>query len=147
MQTKTIKKTITIPAPKEKVWDVLINDKFLRIWYSEFGEGVYAETDWKVGSKAVFKDKAGEGLVSKVIQNKPNELLSMEFQGIIVKGKEDYESEIARAVKGGKEIYQLKEQGGATQLAIETDMEESMYDSMSEAWDNALVEIKELSSK
>jgi len=39
MKKEIIKKSIEVNSPKEKVWSVLLVDKFTRIWYSEFSEG------------------------------------------------------------------------------------------------------------
>lgn len=145
MEMKVITKSIEIMAPKEKVWKVLLDDKCTRIWYAEFSEGTHAETDWQVGSKAVFTDNSNSGMVSKVIVNKPGEMLSIEHQGIVMDGKEDYESEMAKAIKGGREIYLLSGKNGITQLSIESDMAEEMFESMSLSWGKALQKIKELS--
>jgi uncharacterized protein YndB with AHSA1/START domain len=142
---KTIKKSINISAPKEKVWDILLNDKFNRIWYAEFSEGTHAETDWKVGSKVVFKDNRQSGMIGKIIENKPDEALSIEYQGILNAGSEDYESAGAKQMKGGRETYQLSEKEGITKVSIESGMTEEYFDSMSLAWDKALQKIKELS--
>lgn len=147
MKSETIKKTIAINAPKEKVWAVLFDDNYTRAWYVEFGEGSKAETDWKIDSKALFTDNSGSGLIGKVIVNRPTEVLSLEYQGIVNDGKEDYSSPIAKSVKGGRETYRLTEKVGITHLAIECDMEESMFESMAIAWEKALLKIKELSEK
>lgn len=141
---KTIKNTIDIHAPKEKVWDVLLKDELNHIWYAEFMEGTHVETDWKVGSKAVFKDGTNSGMITKVIVNKPNEALSVEFQGALVNGVEDYDSAEAKGIKGGKETYQLSEKEGVTHLSIAADMDESYFESMSASWEKALQKIKEL---
>ncbi len=144
MEMQIIKKTIEIKASKEKVWDVLLQDQFNRIWYAEFSEGTYAETDWQVGSKAVFIDQSGSGLLSKVVINQPHEVLSLEHQGMISNGTEDYESVDAQAMKGTHETYRLTEKDGVTQLAIELDMGAEYYDFMAAAWEKALQKIKEL---
>lgn len=144
-EKQTIKKSIEINAPKEKVWNVLLNDKFTRIWYAEFSEGSHAETDWEIGSKAIFKDNSKSGIIGKIIENKANEVLSIEYEGILTDGKEDYESEDAAAVKGWLETYHLSEKNGVILLSIECDMPEKYFDTMSEAWQNALQKIKELS--
>lgn len=141
---KTIKKSIAIEAPKAKVWDTLLNDQFTRIWYAEFSEGSNAQTDWQVGSKAIFTDNSQCGMVTKVITNQPNEVLSLEYQGVIANGKEEYESEDAKQMKGGRETYRLSDTDGATQLSIESDMGEKYFDSMSEAWERALQKLKSL---
>jgi uncharacterized protein YndB with AHSA1/START domain len=142
---KTIKKSIAINASKEKVWEILLKDETTRIWYAEFSEGTHVDTDWNVGSKALFTDNSGDGIIGKIVENKNAELLSLEYQGAIVKGNEDYESDMARSVKGGMEIYNLAEINGVTNLTIACDMDENYFDMMSLAWDRALQKIKALS--
>ena len=147
MKTKRIKKSIEINAPKEKVWNVLLDDQYTRLWYAAFSEGSHAETDWKEGSKAVFTDNTHSGLISKVTKNKPYEVLSLEYQGVVTGGKEDYESQLAQEIKGGLESYQLTEKDGITSVSIESDMGEEFFDSMSDSWENALKKVKQLSEE
>ena len=141
----TISKTIGINAPKEIVWKVLTEDKFTSSWYSEFSPGTHADTDWKVGSKAIFTDNTHSGLIGKVIANNPYEHLSVEYQGILVDGVEDYTGMGATFVKGGLETYRLSEKNGSTILSIQCDMGEDLFHSMSEAWNRGLQQIKRLS--
>jgi len=143
-EIQTIKKTIIVNTPKEKVWTVLFQDNFTRIWFAAFGEGVYADTDWQLGTKARFMDSKGDGIMGTVIVNRLHEALSLEYDGFIKAGSEDYESEGAQAVKGTRETYRLSENHGSTQLTITSDMAEEYFDVMSAAWDNALEKIKEL---
>ena len=145
MDLQTIKKSIAINAPKEKVWSVLLNDESTRIWYAEFSEGSHADTDWRLGSKAVFTDKSKSGIVGKVIANKPYEVLSLEYEGVVKGGMEDYDSQEARNVKGSRETYKLSARNGDTNLSIECDMGSSYFEFMSSAWDKALQKIKNLS--
>jgi hypothetical protein len=100
-----------------------------------------------VGSKAMFTDNSGSGIVGRVVENKPNEVLSLEYEGEVVAGVEEYHSEIAKGVKGSRETYRLSEKGDITSLSIECDMAEQYFDYMSAAWDKALEKIKELASK
>jgi uncharacterized protein YndB with AHSA1/START domain len=144
MKLETIKKSIEINASKEKVWDVLLNDKFTRIWYAAFSEGSHADTDWKVGSKALFTDNTRSGLVGKVLTNQPHEIISLEYEGLVNDGIEDYESDIAKFVKGGLETYRLSEKNGVTHVSISCDMGMDYFESMSEAWEKGLQKVKEL---
>jgi PhnB protein len=144
MKVKTIKKSIDINAPKQQVWDVLVKDEYTRDWYSVFSPGSHVETDWKEGGKAVFSDHSNCGMVAKIIANKPNEELAFEYTGFLKDGEEDYESEGAKALKGGKEIYLLRGENGSTHLEIASDMGDEWYDSMSLAWDKALQKLKQL---
>lgn len=145
MEKKTIKKSIDISSTKEKVWDVLLNDNLTRIWYAEFSEGTHAETDWEIGSKAVFTDNSTKGIVGLIIENKPNEALSIEYTGVIEGGIEDYESDIAKEMKGAHETYLLSQKNGTTHLSISCDMPENCFEMMSLQWDKAILKIKELS--
>lgn len=144
MKTKQIKKSIDVKAPREKVWDVLMNEKFTKQWYAAFSESTHAQTDWRVGSKVVFVDNNKSGVFGKIIVNKPSEEVAIEYEGIVANGKEDYDSEIARAFKGAIERYKLAGTNGSTHVDIEVDMGEPYYDSMSAAWDKALQHIRKL---
>jgi uncharacterized protein YndB with AHSA1/START domain len=141
---QTIKKQILINASKEAVWNVLTQDRHNRIWYAAFSPGTYAETDWQVGSKAVFKDERACGMIGIIKESKPGELLSIEYTGEIKNGVEDYDSEAVQAFKGGKEIYRLKDVADGTRLDIAGDMAPAYFDWMAAAWDKALVIVKDL---
>ncbi|SEI58965.1 Activator of Hsp90 ATPase homolog 1-like protein [Dyadobacter koreensis] len=143
-EMKRIKKSVLINAPKEKVWDVLFTDRYTRIWYTAFGEGSRAETDWKVGSKAIFSDESNSGLIGEVIANEANEKLSVEYKGILNDNKEDYESDMANQIKGGRETYHISEEDGVTYLEIESDMGAEYFEEMSKAWVSALQKVKSL---
>ncbi|MBS1492378.1 MAG: SRPBCC domain-containing protein [Bacteroidetes bacterium] len=144
---KKIRKTIEINASKEKVWQVLTEDRYTRIWYAEFHPESHAVTDWKVGSTAYFQDNSGNGIVAKIIKNDPTEILSMEYTGMLVNGKEDYESDMAKDFAGGRETYIMNEKEGVTTLELEGDMNEEMYDMMSGLWEKAFAKFKELAEQ
>ena len=146
METQ-IKKSVEINASSEKVWNVLILDEYNREWYSAFSEGTHAETDWKVGSKVVFFDKSKDGMIGKIIENEPGKSLVIEYDSVIMQGLEDYDSEVAKKVKGGQESYILTDVDGATNLAISSDMDPEYYEMMSEQWDVALEKIKTLAEQ
>ena len=144
METLVINKSIAIDAAAEKVWDVLFQDHFNRIWYAEFSPGTYAITDWQVGSKVVFLDISQSGIIGKIVESNPFKILSLEYTGILVSGVEDYDTEDAHALKGDREIYNLEEEDGKVKLNITGDMAEQYYEAMSASWEKALLKIKEL---
>src|SRR6188508_3009161 len=80
--------TVKINAPKEKVWEVLWNDKTYREWTSVFSEGSYAVSDWKEGSKVQFLGPEGGGMFSKIAKLVPNEYMSFEHLGELKDGQE-----------------------------------------------------------
>ena len=144
METIAIKKQISINAKAERVWEVLFQDKYTRIWYEEFSKGSYAETDWQQGSKAVFKDSTQNGIVGKIAVNKPYQQLSIEYTGVIKDGVENYTNDEAQKVKGSHEVYYLANLDDHTLLSVECDMPEEYFETMAAAWDKALEKIKDL---
>jgi hypothetical protein len=95
----------------------------------------------------IFTDPTKSGLVGRIVVNKPNEELVVEYEGEYKDGVEDYDSESAKQIKGGKEAYKLSEKDGKTQLDVTGDMHPDFYDMMSEAWEKAIKKIKELAEK
>ena len=144
MSVRTIEQTIEIAAPRERVWDVMLQDETFRQWTAEFMEGSYAETDWQQGSRAVFRDPAGNGMVGHIVASVRPELVDIEYDGILVEGREDHDSAEARATKGTHEVYRFTERDGRTQLSIRADMAEAYYEGMAEAWGRALDRLKGL---
>lgn len=142
---KIIRKTIEIEAPKEKVWSVLLEDNYNRIWMAEFMEGSHAVTDWIVGHKVRFLDSNNNGIVGTITAKQPYDKIEMVYEGEVRNGEDDLESDMGKAMNGSRENYYLSETNGVTTLNIEVDMAEEWCDMMAAAWDKALVKIQELS--
>lgn len=142
---KTIKKSIEITSPKESVWAVLVEDAYSRDWLSHFMAGTRAKTDWIEGHKIAFVDNSNNGIVGKITEKKPYELLAITYDGMIFNGVEDYDSEESKSMKGAQESYRLSNRDGNTILDISSDMDDAHFDQMSAAWDAALQRISELS--
>ena len=147
MSLQLIEKSITIDAPAEKVWEVLFTQEINKIWFAEFSQGTQAYTDWQVGSKAVFKDDSESGIFGKIAVNKLNEEMVIEYDGMLMNGKEDFDSKDAKNVKGSKETYKLVTDGPQTRLDITVDTDPEYFEMMSDSWDRALDIIKRLAEK
>lgn len=139
-----LKYKITINAPAEKVWKILWDDKTYRLWTAAFSEGSKVETDWKKGSKILFLDGNDQGMVSRVVENIPNEFMSIEHLGEVKNGIEDLESERVKSWAGAFENYKLKETNEITELTVETDITAEYKDMFAEMWPKALDKLKEL---
>ena len=139
----------SINAPKEKVWDILWNDITYRAWTSAFTEGSSAKTDnWKEGTKVLFLDHKGSGMVSMVAANRPNEYMSFKHLGEVKEGMEDTTSEKVKTWAGALENYTLKEANGKTELLIEMSaagMSDEFKDYFLKTFPIALENIKQLS--
>lgn len=142
---KKLKFSTNINAPKEKVWNALWNDSSYREWTSAFAEGSHVKTDnWKEGSKVLFLDPKGHGMVSMVARNKPNEYMSFKHLGEVTEGVEDTISEKVKAWAGAMENYTLKEENGKTILLVEMDSTDDFSEFMEKAWPKALEKLKAL---
>lgn len=137
--------SVSINAPKEKVWKTLWDDDTYRKWTSVFNPESHAETDWKEGSKVLFLDDKGSGMVSKVAANRPNEFMSFQHLGEVHNGVEDTESDKVKAWAGSMENYTLKETGGGTELLVEMDINEEYKEMFSNMFPKALEQVKLLS--
>ena len=141
---------IKIDAPKEKVWKTLWDEKTYPEWTKPFSETSKAETDWQTGSKVLFTDGTGNGMVSKIAENRPNEFMSIKHLGILKDGKEDLDSPEVKKWAGAMENYTLKGNNGNTELTVEMDMTEGV-DEMKEffmtAWPKALDKVKNLAEE
>ncbi len=135
----------SINAPKEKVWKTLWEDETYRKWTSVFSPSSYADTDWKEGSKVLFLDGEGSGMVSKIIANRPNEFMSFRHLGEVHNGVEDTESEKVKGWAGALENYTVKEADGVTELLVEMDINEEHKEMFMQMFPKALEQVKVLS--
>ena len=134
-----------INATKEKVWKILWDDETYRKWTSVFTPGSYAESDWKEGSKILFLDGNGSGMVSKIETNRPNEFISFKHLGEVKNGVEDTESDKVKGWAGAHENYTLKQVNGITELSVDIDMNDEYKEMFMKIFPKALEQVKILS--
>lgn len=147
--------SIAIDAPREKVWNTLWNDDSYPAWTAVFSEGSRAEIDgkpagqqgWKKGSKIMFLNSKGEGMVSSIAENIPHEYLSIRHLGFIKDGIEDTESEQVKKWAGALENYTLKTVDGNTEVTVDMDITEEYKDYFVNTWPKALDKLKELAEE
>jgi len=135
---------IAIDAPREKVWKILWADDTYRAWTAPFSEGSHAITDWKKGSKVLFLDGKGMGMVSTIDETIPNEYISFKHLGVVKNGVEDTDSEEVKEWAGAHENYTLKEESGRTELVVDMDINDTFKDYFSATFPKALQVVKEL---
>lgn len=139
-------KTIVNASP-EKVWSVLWADKTYREWTSAFSEGSHVVTDWKEGSKVLFLDGKGQGMVSRIAKKTPNEFMSFEHLGVVKDDVEDTTSDEVKQWAGSTENYSLKNVDGKTELAVEMEAGKEWLDYFEKTWPKALEKLKEIAEK
>lgn len=135
----------TINAPREKVWNALWDLFHYNTWASAFAEGSTVKTDnWKEGSKILFHDGNGSGMVSMVAANRPNEFMSFKHLGMVKDGVEDTSSDAVSAWAGSLENYTLTGNNGSSTLSVEMDITEDFKDYFMKTWPLALDKVKGL---
>jgi uncharacterized protein YndB with AHSA1/START domain len=148
LKTETMEKlvfNVIIDAPREKVWTILWGKDTYPRWTAAFMEGSNVETDWKKGSKVLFTDGKGSGMVSSITENIPNEYMSFEHHGEIKDGVEDVTSDKVKEWAGAHENYTLKTVNGKTDLTIDMDINDEFKEMFVKIWPKALDKVKELS--
>ncbi len=145
--------SIVIHAPKEKVWNTMLDDATYRVWTEAFAPGSHYVGDWSKGSKILFlgpdqnTGKMG-GMVSRIKENRRHEYISIEHLGMVQDGKEDTTSEAVQAWVGVHENYTFKEKGNKTEVLVDMDSAGGDFEEMfKDVWPKALQKLKELSEK
>ena len=135
---------VIIDAPKETVWNILIGPETYPIWAAIFCTGSRAETDWKVGSKALFVDDTNSGMVSIIEENMPYSFLSIKHIGEIKNGVEDIESDQVKSWGDCYENYTLKDLHNNTLWIVEMTAPPEFADFMKDLWPKAQQKVKEM---
>jgi hypothetical protein len=144
--------SITINAPKEKVWNTMLEDKTYRIWTEPFSPGSYYVGDWSKGSKILFlaPGENGEmGMVSRIKENRMYEYISIEHVGVVQDGKENTSSDEAKGWSGAFENYTFNEKDGSTELLIDLsgDIADEYKEMFKDMWPKALQKLRHLAEK
>ena len=141
---------ITIDAPKEKVWQTLWDKTTYSKWTAPFIENTSHEAstvktdNWKKGSKVLFTDGSGNGMVSMVNENIPNKYMSFKHLGEVKDGVEDTTSEKVKEWAGTTENYTLNETAGKTEVVVDMNFNEEFAAMFKDIWPKALKTLKEL---
>lgn len=144
---KKLEFSTTINASPLKVWDIITGKDTYNQWTATFAEGSSAETDWKKGSKALFTDGKGSGMVSEIVESIPGQFLSIHHLGEVKDGVEDPTTYQGEEWGSALENYTLKEVDGKTHWLVEMDMNEEYVQYMEDTWPLALAKVKELAEK
>jgi uncharacterized protein YndB with AHSA1/START domain len=143
-----LKFSIVINAPKEKVWNTMLDDKTYRIWTEEFTPGSHYVGNWSKGSKILFLGPGNDGkiggMVSRIKDNRLYEFISIEHLGEVLDGIEDTTSDRVKIWAGALENYTFIDKNGKTELVVEMDINEEFKEMFEGMWPKALQKLKSL---
>ena len=139
---KKLNFSIHINAPTAQVWQILWDNDTYWQWTAVFHEGSCAESDWQEGSKIMFHDGNGSGMISRIERKIPNEFMSFVHLGMVKEGVEDFKNAEEQGWAGSMENYTLTEKDNGTFLEVSTDTADSFEGYMSEKFPLALNQVK-----
>lgn len=141
---ETLKFETLVEAPVGQVYAAMIDAADYRDWTSAFTEGSYYEGSWATGASIRFLSPSGDGMVSEIAENRPNDFISIRHLGMIEKGVVDTTSDAVKAWAPCYENYRFEAVPQGTQLEVELQIPQDFADYMRETWPRALLRLKTL---
>eukprot|EP00388_Colpodella_angusta_P004976 GDKJ01015777.1.p7 GENE.GDKJ01015777.1~~GDKJ01015777.1.p7 ORF type:complete len:153 (+),score=21.34 GDKJ01015777.1:676-1134(+) len=145
---------VSINAPATKIYDFMLGIDSISTyeeWTSLFNPTSTYEGNWDKGSKMLFVgvDENGEkgGMVSKIVENIPNQFVSIQHYGLLKADQEITEGPEVEKWANGFENYTFEENNGTTAVIVDLDTAEDFVDYMNESYPKALDKLKEICEK
>ena len=142
---------ISINAPLDKTFDYMLglsSKSTYEHWTALFNPTSTYEGSWDKGSKILFVgvDEKGDkgGMVSKIVENIPNQFVSIQHYGLVKAGKEITEGPEVEKWANGFENYTFGENSGTSTVTVDIDAIEDFVDYMNNAYPKALEKLKEI---
>ncbi len=144
---KKINCEIVINAPRERVWNCLIDPALFSGWAKVFLEGTTFEGGWNKGDAIRFialnKEGKKDGMISEIAESKFPEYISIRHIGQLINGVEDTTSEEVKQWAPSYENYTLESVGNTqTRFSVDMDIGEDFYYLMDVMWGKALSVLK-----
>ena len=143
--------TIRVDAPVHTVWSTMLDESTYRDWTRVFREGSHYVGSWAAGSTIRFlapgENGSQSGLVATVVENRPDEFISLVIRGAVSGGLDDTTSAHARRFAGAHEDYSFSESDGATTLVVDVDTDEEFTAMFAAQWPRALARLTELAEE
>jgi uncharacterized protein YndB with AHSA1/START domain len=145
---QTLHFEISINAPVEKVYDTMIHPQGYKEWTKAFCDTSYYSGSWEKGSKMLFigvnKEGKQEGMVSRIKENIPYQLISIEHLGILNGPEEITSGPAVDGWNGALENYNFSYENGKTTLVVNMDSNEQFKTFFEQTWPKALQKLKEM---
>lgn len=145
---------INIKAPVSKIYDLMLglNSKSsYEEWTSLFNPTSTFEGSWDKGTKILFigVDEKGEkgGMVSRIVENIPNQFVSIQHYGLVKADKEITEGPEVEKWANGFENYTFEENTGTVTVTVDLDTTEDFIGYMNDTYPKALNKLKDLCEK
>ncbi|MEX2592617.1 MAG: SRPBCC domain-containing protein [Anditalea sp.] len=145
-ELETLQFETTIHAGVEKVYHTMLDEESYAQWTAIFSPGSHYKGSWDKGSKILFlgPEENGEtsGMVSRIKENIPLELVSIEHLGMVQNGQEITSGPEVESWAGALENYIFSDENGTTVLKVSLDAGKEYKDYFLETWPKALEKLK-----
>lgn len=145
---------VNIKAQASKIYDFMLginNKSTYEQWTALFNPTSTYEGTWSKGNKILFVgvDEKGEkgGMVSRIVENSPNQFVSIQHYGLLKGDKEITEGPDVEKWANGFENYSFAENNGTTTVTVDLDANEDFVGYMNESYPKALDKLKEICEK
>ncbi|MBK8722057.1 MAG: SRPBCC domain-containing protein [Saprospiraceae bacterium] len=145
---------VNINAPVAKVYDFMLginNKSTYEQWTSFFNPTSTYEGSWEKGNKILFigVDEKGEkgGMVSRIIENIPNQFVSIQHYGLVKADKEITEGPDVEKWANGFENYTFEATNQITNVTVDLDTTADFVVYMNQNYPIALNKLKEICEK
>lgn len=147
---KPLRYSTVISAPASAVWHAMLDDETYREWTGEFHEGSHFLGSWEQGAEIRFvgPDVDGvSGLVAHIVENRPDEFVSIRYDGMIAAGVADTTSDGAAAIAGLHENYTFDEVDGSTTLTVDLESPDDWVQMFEDSWPKSLETLKSIAER
>ena len=151
---KTLTYTEKIKAPANKVFRTMLGldqVKTYEEWTKVFNPTSIYKGNWVKGGKMHFVgiDEQGKqgGMVSEIVEHKPEEFISIRHYGILDGDKEITKGPEVEKWAGGFENYSFNEKDGITTVTVDLDAVDGFEDFFDDTYPKALKVLKQVCEK
>ena len=146
MKMQKMTYSIDIKAPKQMVWDTMLKADTYKQWTKAFSENSEFIGKWKQGERIKFVDmNRGGGTVALLeTVEVPTLMVAKHVATINAQGVEETTGPMTENWVGTMEIYRLNENKGGTHLEVEIDCHPDFEKMFTDAWPQALRDLKKI---
>jgi len=142
---KKLEFKINIAAPKQKVWETMLNQVTYKEWVAASWPGSYYEGIWKPEGNVKFLSPGHGGTLATLAEYRPYDYVLARHTGVLnADGTEDRDSDTAKGWIGITESYIFTEQNGITTLTVQINTNPEWEKMFSDGWPAALAKLKEI---
>ncbi|GAB3920557.1 SRPBCC family protein [Mucilaginibacter myungsuensis] len=134
----------TINAPKQNVWDTMLDRETYKEWTGAAWPGSDYEGTWKKDTEIRFGGPDGSGMLAKVTEFELYDTITLQHNAVLDKG-----GVVAMDLNAtpGIEQYVFAENNGVTELTINLRIDEEWAEMFENDWPIALAKLKEVAER